>query len=369
MMGRIEEEGSNTVRDFNKNILIILMTIVVGWPSVISLAANSEFQVVDPSEVADILAMMSSVTQANFEKIKTWQGKMSRQGILVLRGNDAAKDLKEITGVELTEDPDEIHRLSDSMIEFKIDVQNNKYFSYRNRPKPSVYQNPKDDTSYISRTGPLQVTEIITPEYQVNISPLTKTKDHVILKRIARKEKPKRTHRSDPRKTFNIGTKSIWLTLSQLSQSLEMTGIETYDIVLKEKTAGSDVVYRIEMSHPRKERAFLIIELSSKVGFNPTYIEHINESNGSMLSKTTMEFVKIQDVFLPRKWDVSQYYPSDGGLMREVVRTIDDMQINLSIPDSTFSEHNYLHDGDKYIDKIKEKKYYKKADKLVEDTE
>ena len=95
--------------------------------------------------------------------------------------------------------------------------------------------------------------------------------------------------------------------------------------------------------------------MSSESGFNRTYFENWYD-DGSLMSKGTTEFVKFQDTFLPKKWTISQYF-KDGGLMRQEDCTIENKQINMPIPDSTFSIHTHLNNGDKLIDKIAGKEY------------
>jgi hypothetical protein len=74
------------------------------------------------------------------------------------------------------------------------------------------------------------------------------------------------------------------------------------------------------------------------------------------MSKTTSEFVKIQDVFLPKKWTILQYF-QDGSLIHKVDCIIEDQQINVPIPDDIFSANSYLRNGDKFIDNIAHKEY------------
>ncbi len=212
----------------------------------------------------------------------------------------------------------------------------------------------------------MQDTIIVTPEHQTDIYIYSRTKDYVTLEKRARKERPMRTD-EDPREAFKIGRRPVWETLSLLSQSLKyrMPGIDILGVVLGEKIDGNNVTYRVEISSPGKNQPFLIFVLSGEAGFNLVYGEARNDNNGSVVSKVTMEFVKVDGVFLPSKWNVSQYYP-DGGLIREEIRTMSDMQVNVPIPDSVFSESSYLREGEKLIDYTNNKKeFILKGGKLV----
>ena len=118
------------------------------------------------------------------------------------------------------------------------------------------------------------------------------------------------------------------------------------------------------MSDPGKNRPFCIFTLSSEVGFNRTYFEEWNDEDGSLIAIITTDFVKLNDVFLPKKWSFFQYFP-DGELMRQEINTIENQQINVTIPERTFSEIAYLNSGDRFIDKIDGKEYKYQDEKLV----
>ena len=281
---------------------------------------------------------------------------MTYHSVSVYRDKEVIKeDLKEFAGVELADEPNEIHKVVDGTIEFKIDMENNRFFSYSDRPGAIVYMDLEKGVTYKSFAGPSQDTKIVTPAYQVNIYPYRRTKDYVTLENRAKKKRPIRTSGGDPREAFNVA-RPIWEFLSRFSQALKMEGIETYGVVLKKKIETDGTTYRVEIFDPGKSQPSSIILLSSEAGFNPVYVEQRHDKGG--FTRTTTEFVEIDGVFLPSKWDMSLYYPSDSKLLREVVRTIYDMQINMPIPDSTFSEASYLREGEKLIDHTNNKKEY-----------
>jgi hypothetical protein len=349
----------------HKNYAFVVLSVAMIWVSNgFAQTDETDYKIVDSKEVPDVLSMLASVTEGNFEKIKTWEGRITNESIFVDRGELAAKDIKDYTDAEPNELPNEVQRISNGTVEFKIDVKKKLFFSLMKNPQPAVYLDTKKNAAYPSWSGSLEIIQIETPEHQFDISPLTKTKNNAVLRRIAIKERLKPTHRTDPREVFYLGSKTLWLTLSQLSQSLQIPGIEKFGVVIKKKTAGDATTYRIEISDPGKDRPFSILVLSGEAGFNCTYIENWYD-DGPLMSKTTTEFVNQQGVFLPKKWNMSQYY-KDGGLMRQESRAIEEMQINKPILDSTFSELTYLVDGDRYNDEIQKKKYTIKAGKLAE---
>lgn len=348
-----------------KCILIILSVAMIWSPNGIAQVDDTDYKIVEPNDVPDVLSMLAAVTQANFEKIKTWQGRITNKNIITIRGGQAAGLLAEYTDAEPNDSVKEIQGISNVTIEFKIDVENNRFFSLSKCTEHPVYLDPQSNTVYpSSRWGPTESIQIAASEHQIKISPLNWTKDNVILSRIALKERFRPIHRNDPREVFYIGEKTLWLLLSHLDQALQILGIEKSSVVVKKKSIGDNIAYRIEISEASKDIPLSIIILSSEAGFNNTFVEN-RYKDGSLMSQITTEFVNLEGVFLPKKWEMSIYYP-DGGLMRQEDCTIEHQQINISIPDSKFSELTYLRDGDKLRDKIAGKEFEYKDGKLVE---
>jgi len=339
-----------------KYILAILMIAMI-WPlNDFAQENDTNFKIVDSNEYPDILSMLASATQANYGKIKTWKGQIETVELQAIRGNRAKELTLKHIHAESNNLPDEIHQIITKKIEFNIDVENNRFFSWSKHKETPFYLDPKKNMTFPSGWKPEETELIVTSDNQIEISPLVwRTKDNSILSRIAIKEYAGASQRIDPRQLFFIGEKTLWLSLSQVSQSLKIPNIEKIGVVIKKQTMGNNITYRIEVSEPGKDRPFSIVVLDSEAGFNRTYIENWYD-NGSLMSKTTAEFVKIQNVFLPKKWTILQYF-TDGGLMQQVDCSIENQQINTPIPDNTFSAYTYLHNGDKFKDNIARKEY------------
>ena len=320
---------------------------------------------VDSSEVPDILSMLASVTQANFEKIKSWEGRGIYEERNTIRGSRAAEYLLKYKNAEPNEPPEEIQRMIHNTIEFKSDLKSSRFFCFLDYLEPPAYRDPRNNTTYSLDWGPGEIAFIDTPEYQITISPESWSKDRIIREKCARKQSPRAVDFPDPRKVFYWGNRTVWKTLTMFSQSLQTSGGETYGVVLKEKSAGDHIIYRLEISMPGKNRPFSVLIFDSEAGFHPVSIENYYE-DGSLLSKKTIEFTTLQGVFLPRKWEMSQYFP-DGGLMRKEICTIEEQQINTPIADSTFSELTYLKEGDQIRDEIQNKRYTIRGGKFTED--
>jgi len=349
-----------------KTYTFVLLSVVMSLSfDVLVHAKDIDYEIVDSSEVPDILSMLASATQANFEKIKSWEGRITNKNMITIRGWKAADLIKKNSIVEPNNLPHEIQRIINKTIDFKIDVENNRFFKFSNYTELPCYFDPKNEVKYPLQWGSGESIIIDTSEHQVEISPLTETKDHLLLNKLAIKKRAGSIRITDPRNVFYIGDKTLWSSLSQLSDIQQISNIETYGILLKENSSVDSIIYCIEISMPGKNRPFSVLIFDSEAGFHPVSIENRYE-DGSLLSKKTIEFTTLQGVFLPRKWEMSQYFP-DGGLMRREICTIEEQQINTPIADSTFSELTYLKEGDQIRDEIQNKRYTIRGGKFAED--
>jgi hypothetical protein len=348
-----------------KCILVILSVVIISSLNAAK-GDDTDYKIIDSNEVPGVLSMLASATQANYEKIKTWQGRIADVSITTVRGEKAGELLKKASkDIDSNNLPDEIQVIHNNRTEYKIDVANNHFFSSSDRIEPPAYLNPKNGKIYPLDWGPGERIFLVTSKHEIEITPLSwRKKDNAVTSRIAMKRPPESTALTDPRNVFHISYKTLWLTLSQLAQHLQMPNIEKLGIVIKEKSVGGHIIYRIEISDPGAVHPSQIFVLSGEAGFNRTYIENWYDKD-SLMSETTTEFIKLDGIFLPKKWEMSQYY-RDGGLMRQEDCTIEHQQINIPIPDSKFSELTYLHDGDKFRDKIAYKEYTYQDGNLIE---
>ena len=326
---------------------------------------RNDATVVDAGHVPDLLQTLAAATEANYDKIMTWEGDMRVESVLAIRGEKASSLLAKYIDAPQTESVDEIHQVVPKSVRFKIDRENNRLYTYSKRNAPRRYHVPADDQTYASsKWPPEETTLIVTADYQLKIRPAAWSREKTVKRRIAVKQSPRSAHRTDPRDAYRIGDKTLWLSLSQVAEMLQMTGIETYGVVVKEILKDGQTAYRIEITEPGHDHPFSAIELSEQAGFNRTHIQNWYDE-GALMSETSTEFVNHQGVYLPKQWTMSHYYP-DGGLMRQETGTIEHQHINTPVSDDTFSELNYLQDGDRLRDRIQGKQYTVRAGRLME---
>ena len=118
--------------------------------------------------------MLASVTQANFEKIKTWDGHITKEELLTIRDEQASKLLKRYTDIEPNDSVNEIQIISNRTIQFEINTENNQFFSSSEYTGPRLYMDTKRGKVYpSSQWSPEESKFIVTSENQVEIAPLS----------------------------------------------------------------------------------------------------------------------------------------------------------------------------------------------------
>jgi hypothetical protein len=325
------------------------------------------------------LAKLSLASLANYEKINTWQGKITSESMMIYRGGPAAHVLEidaNIPAIErqtsISKDAKDVVRRGAGEIEFKIDFTNNRSFRYVKQSRPSEYDIFATGQSFTSLSGTSEKTKIITSEFEIESQPVRWKKDGTVLQRMAKKQLISKSQALrdtlDPRICFYTGSPA-WELLSLLSGECRKHNQgdvnNAYTIDLEEAPPAS--AYIIRLMRPGHTQWFEEFVFDGAKGMNPTHIEVKNDS-GLTISRIDTDFHKMNGVFLPSKRHVRQYDGTDGNLRRDVEWNFSDVKVNTPLPKNTFSLDNLgLHDGDKYVDETTKKKYiYKGNGKIVE---
>ncbi|MCD6175804.1 MAG: hypothetical protein J7K65_08600 [Planctomycetes bacterium] len=338
--------------------------------------ASLDFQKVDPNKMSDELNILSSAVKANFDKIKTWQGRISFEKLIIYRGTDTVGLLEKFADVKSVKNPNELGQLAVGTTQFKIDLEKNVLFRHRNRPGPLEYIDFDKSLSYPSSAKQFERTIINTPEYEIKCHPYTRKKDGTVTSRFARKYRGKNFQwfysEEDPRIFFYVGGPP-WIQFPALSENLRLYREGAIDssmalgVILEYAQTPEGIVYRVRITSLGSDQTGATFILDSTKGFNVTYVQEKN--NGLTRAEVTRDFVKIDDIFLPSKQN-SLYYDNNGHLQRDEKLILSEMQINMEIPKSTFSLTNLgLQEGDDYVDEIENKHYKCNVDgELVERT-
>jgi hypothetical protein len=356
----------NFCRKIAGGALVILIIFGLMQPAIGT--DTTEFQKVVQNKIPDELAMLVAVTRTNYEKIKTWQGKISSESTYFYEGKYAADLVKQDTGITIKE-PNELAVRAEGTKEFKIDLENNLSFRFMSRPNPMEYIDLGTGLNYTPLSSSYETKKIIANEYEIESSPYTFKKDGTILTWLAEKQlhNPAQTDldESDPRHCFSIG-KPPWVLLSMMSEGVRrynndpngadgnMPNSAFSNVILEKAQTEKGTTYRVQFKNPLFEWKYIFEE---KNGFNPTHIE-VKNGKGIKISEGATDWIKIQGIFLPSEQLVVQYDGGDGRLRRQAKSTFSDMQVNMALPEDTFSLSNLgLKNGDKFIDKVAGKEY------------
>ncbi len=348
-----------------KYILILSVSILLLSTNVLAQADDNGYKLVDSSQVPEILSKLSTASKSNYEKIKTWECQITEDSMITIKGETAKRLIKESTDFISVDPIQEIQRFSNAKTSFKIDMAKNLLFSISTSTEPYIYKEPEKEEKYPSKSLPEELINISTPDHQIQIVPYSKNKDNVTTSRMGIKRRAGKSGITDPRVVFNAGGKTLWLLLSQFSQSLQIPDIEYFGVVIKEKSDGKKIIYRLEISDPNESWHFMVLELNSETGFNYTCMENWFDEN-LLMSKIITEFVEINGTFLPNKWKVS-HYSREGRLEKEESITVKNQQINNTVPESAFSEQTYLKDGDHLLDEATRQRYKYENGKLIKE--
>ena len=345
---------------------ILAITVILGSFHFTTGADVVKFQKIDPNKVAGELAMLATVTRANYEKIKTWQGRTSFETTgIYYRGEKGTDLLEQYAGIKSVKEPNELGHRAMGTKEFKIDLEKNLLFRHMNWPKPTEFIDIDKNTVYPSLSGSMETTKIIAGEYEIESSPFGKKEDGTILSWRATKQPHRQsqiiTDDSDPRYCYSIG-KPAWVLLTELSEGIRLFGKDPNGafsgVILEKAQAAKGIIYRMQLTLPGAIPSFeWKVTFDGEQGFNPVCVE-VKNDKGIKISEITRDFIKIGDIFLPAKQRVVQYDGTDGRLRRIAESTFSDMQVNMALPENTFSHKNLgLKNGDKFVDEIEKKEY------------
>ena len=177
-------------RILNKTKLctVVLLTLL-NFAVVEGLGNNTEnnFQPVPPDQMSGILTMISNETQSNYDKIKTWQGKVDATIGTIYEGTKAERVFKNQINGE-GEVPKKVKRLVETTVEFAVNSEKGLFFDKKFYRSPLRYIDPDSGRVLGTKSIVGSTTTIATPEYRITNVPFIKRED-IIITRQAVKEK------------------------------------------------------------------------------------------------------------------------------------------------------------------------------------
>ena len=369
----------NTTK-LNRALIILFMLSIF---TSLCIAGNNQqcnWVAVDQNNFAGILTMINGRVEENYDRIKTWRGKVN----MVFNNAYKGEQVKSLYEEMLVDKPlpDEIIDHVELDREFAVDV--NKGLLYESTyPDAQQYiidakTNKNLKLNELVRIG--SGNKILTPNYQVSCRE-RKNSDGIVVSRKAIKQKRpagKLTCQSnlppvfDPRDTIRIfgditgksfsplgGTFAKYLNFFDKKPLLD--GYPT--ITIEECVLGDIKKYRITLISLAEDSNGVTIYLfdklvcSSEVGFNVVSYSH-TDAEGKILEEKTFEYDLFNGVYLPvQKIDLSFDY-STGNLKQQNTITFFNEKVNEPISEDVFTYKNLgLQENDRLIDKMEGKEY------------
>jgi len=339
---------------------------------------GSEFHSADSNQIPNVLNMISKQIRSNYERIKSWEGKIEVVTDNIYKGAGAEKVFKTRTDGK-GETPRTIINHREQIIEFCVDTDKGLIYTGYYPTKPLEYIDLESGRKLKanSRIVASRRRSIVMPEYQIDCTADT-MRDNVVMSHIAVKQaRPKdstcasNTHPVfDPRECFVVG-RPIWETFQRLLQHMELHGevsVDGYALKVEERKNGNDMEYRIQI--PGKvsptDYLFKTMVFSGNKGFNIISLE-TTDHNGKLFQRRTWNYDLVNGVYVPSKTAKQIFERENGELRYEEQYTYKNLKVNQPIPVETFTYKNLgLENGDKFIDKIENKEYTYQDRKLIE---
>jgi hypothetical protein len=343
---------------------------------------------VDQNSFAEILTMIDSRVEENYDRIKTWRGKVNMVFNNAYKGDEVKRLYEEMLVDKPL--PDEIIDLVELKKEFAVDV--NKGLLYESTyPDAQQYITDAQTGKNLKLNELVQIggeSKILTPDYHINCREL-KNRDGIIVgRKVIKQKRPagKLTCQSnlppvfDPRDTIRIfgdikeetfaplgGTFAKYLNFFNKNPLLD--GYPT--ITVEECVLGNIKKYRITLITLEKDGDGKTVHLfdklvcSSDVGFNVVSYSY-SDASGKILREKTFEYDLFNGVYLPVQKNEVNFDYQTGNLKTQSSVTFFNEKVNEPISEDVFTYKNLgLQENDRFIDKIEGKEYKVKDANLV----
>ena len=346
----------------------VLLTLLNFVAEGLGNSIENNFQPVPPDQMSGILTMISNETQSNYDKIKTWQGKVDVTIGRIYEGTKAERVFKNQINGE-GEVPRKVKRLVETTVEFAVNSEKGLFFDKKFYRSPVRYIDPDSGRVLGTKSIVGSTTTIATPEYRITNVPFIKRKD-VIITRKASKEK--RAFKKDcptcKKDIFDPRIEAIdgrafrgsFLFLINYIEKHGEFSIDGQSLRIEKHVAGTTTEYRLEIPSPQTspgEFVFTTMIFNSDKGFNISLSE-TRTADGKLYNKVTWEYEAINGVYLPASTMIQIFKGENAVLDNERECIYTNLKLNQAIPEETFTYKNLgLENGDKFIDKILNKEY------------
>lgn len=370
---------------FEKQISFIVMfvlSVLVFHGSIILadegfLVRSRDYNSVDASLIENLLTDLEVVTKENYDKIETWQGTREFFNLRVYEGNRVNNRLQR-ANVNVSVAPKRLGIIAEGTTNFKVDSKRDMIWSHLSRNKGQTYKNMETMEIYGTFGLAFDTKIIARPDFIIRMEPSRFKKDGTIAANKALKFNTQDQEevgrglgaKEDSRDFFKlIGPTWQWLSsLQKLFSSDDLTFKAAKDTIVVEQSEGDDLKYYIRFGVLDKNgniESFYEIILPLRTGFNPTLIRMLNAPEKTLSQQINVDYIDLEGVFLPSNVRIVDY-GDDGNVVSDKKAIFKEQQINEAIPEETFSYKNLgLKNGDKFVDKIRNKEYIYQNDELI----
>ncbi len=355
---------------FNKTKLcIVVLLSLLNFTVVESFSNNTEnnFQLVSPDQISNILTMISETTHDNYDRIKTWQGKMDATATRIYEGAEAERVFKnETDGTKET--PQKVKKWRESTVEFAANFEKGSFYANKFSRNPIRYTDPNSGRELGTTLNLVHNRSVVTAEYKIQSYASAKSGNSIIARTAIKEKRASQGNCStcendffDPR-SFLLSGEPVWETFPLILQYIQKHGefsINGHSLRIEKRVDGAITEYRVEIPGAVSPGQYLfkIMVFSSENGFNFSLVE-TKRIDGKLFQKETWDYEVINGTYLPKRTTKQNFKGEDAELSDESECIFTNLQLNKTIPENTFSYENLgLKNGDKFTDKIAGKEY------------
>jgi len=351
-----------------KYCIVVLLTLL-NFAVVEGSENNTEntFQPVSPDQMPGVLTMISNKTQSNYDKIKTWQGKVDATVTIIYEGDKAESVFKNMTdGIGKT--PKKVKKRRESTVEFAANCEIGSFFANKFSRNALRYTDPNSGRALGTKSVVGHNMSIDTTEYKISCLASTKIGDSIVARTAIKEERVSQEECPtcgddifDPR-SFLLAGRPVWETFPFILQYIQKHGeysIDGHSLHVEKRVDGTTTEYRIEIPGMVSPGQYLFetMLLSSEKDYNITLLE-IRRTDGELFQKRTVDYEVIDGIYLPKRTTKQNFKGEIAALSYERECIFTNLKLNQSIPEETFTYKNLgLENGDKFIDKILNKEY------------
>jgi len=370
--------------------IVLFMLSIFTSPGMADDNQQCKWVAVDQNSFAEILAMINSRVEENYNRIKTWQGKIKIVADSINEGEGRKEKYEQILVDKPL--PNKIIDHVELTKEFAMDADKGLLYE-------SIYPDAQQNIIDAQTGRSLHLREfvqigsgknILTPNYQLDCRDI-KNRDGAIVRRNVIKQvrsQDKMTCQKhlrpifDPRETMRIFGDITGKSSAPLGGSFTKylaiynEGEKSFDgyptIRIEECNVGDIKKYRIALIGLSRDDTGPIVHsysnlvCSSEAGFNVVSYS-TTDTKGRIVDNKAWDYDLINGVYIPiKKFEQDYDYPS-GKIKTQSIDTFIDQKVNTPINSEVFTYRNLgLKDGDRFSDRILNKEYTYQKGNLIE---